>query len=133
MREGIRRSTATIFVNASTIITDAATPKKRRGFGLLLAIFFALLALDAEAGVRQRVETLEPDLAAALVTPSERLGRAVEAAQRFVDVPEEASLLAREEKRLLALHGVGALVGHVERVRRQVAVWARSSFTPAHL
>ena len=50
------------------------------------------------------------------------LGSAVEPAQRLVDVPEEAALLAREEERLLALHGVGALVGHVERIGREIAV-----------
>src|ERR1035437_5923872 len=123
-RDGTRRSTATIFVTASASTTDATTPKKRRGFGLLLSIFLALLALDAVAGVRQRVEAFEPDLASALVAAAVRLRRAVQASQRFVDVPEKAALLAREEERLLALARVGALVGHVERVRGQVAVGA---------
>ena len=49
-------------------------------------------------------------------------GDAVEPAERLVDVPEEPTFLAREQERLLPLHRVGALVGHVERVRAQVAV-----------
>ena len=46
----------------------------------------------------------------------------VQPAQRLVDVPEEAPLLAGEEERLLALHGVGALIGHVEGIGRKIAV-----------
>ena len=79
-----------------------------------LSIFLALLALDAISGVGQRVETLVADLATAIVALAELLGIPIEAAQRFVDVPEESSFLAREEKSFLALHGVGALVRHVE-------------------
>src|SRR5512138_1564200 len=89
---------------------------------LLLGIFLALLALDAIPRVRKRVESLEGDFVAAVMTLSERLGRPVEPAERLVDVPEEAPLLAREQERLLAFHGVGALIRHVERVGAQVAV-----------
>src|SRR5256886_1071399 len=42
--------------------------------------------------------------------------------QRLVHVPEVAPFLRGEQERLLALHGVGALIGHVERVAREVAV-----------
>ncbi len=59
---------------------------------------------------------------AALVAVPELVGRAVEPAQRLVHVPEVAALLRGEEELLLPLHGVGALIGHVERVGRQVAV-----------
>src|SRR5688500_4891254 len=87
---------------------------------LLLSIFLALLARNAVASVRQRVEPLEGDLLAAAVAAAEGLGGAVQPAQRLVDVPEEAPLLAREEERLLALHRVRALVGHVEGVAAQL-------------
>src|SRR5258706_316262 len=50
------------------------------------------------------------------------LWRLVEAAQRLVDMPEVASFLGREQERFLPLHGVGALIGHVEGVTRQVPV-----------
>jgi hypothetical protein len=48
-------------------------------------------------------------------------------------VPEEPTLLAREEERLLALHGVGALVRHVEGVRGELAeaaVWVLPNVSP---
>jgi hypothetical protein len=72
--------------------------------------------------MRQRVEAVEVDVLAAAVALPERLGRAVQPPQRFVDVPEKAAFLRREEERLLALHRVRSLIGHVERVRAQVAV-----------
>src|SRR5690349_14739971 len=89
---------------------------------LLLCIFLALLAIDAVAGMRECIESLERDLVAALMTLSERVRGAIQATQRFVDVPEEPSLLAREEERLLTLHGVRALIRHMERVAAQIAV-----------
>ena len=72
--------------------------------------------------MRQRVEAVEGDVLAAAVALAVRLRRPVDPAQRLVDVPEEPPFLAGEEERLLALHGVGALVGHVERVAAQVTV-----------
>src|SRR5205823_9882874 len=48
--------------------------------------------------------------------------RLVQAAQRLVHVPQIAAFLGRKQERLLSLHGVGALVGHVKRIARQVAV-----------
>src|SRR5688572_32894801 len=98
------------------------TPQKRKALGLLLSIFLTLLAGDAQARVRQRVEPVVIDVLTAAVALAERLRRAVQPAQRLVDVPEEPPFLAREQERLLALHGVGPLIGHVEGVRAQVAV-----------
>ena len=72
--------------------------------------------------VRQRVEPLERRSPCRSCGTPELLGRAVQPAQRLVDVPEEPAFLRREEERLLPLHRVGALVGHVERVGGQVAV-----------
>src|SRR5215213_9891736 len=109
------------FVTTSIAVTMASTGQNSTAL-LRLCIFLALLALDAEAGVRQRVEALEGDVLPAIVTLAEGLGRAVQATQRLIDVPEEPALLAREEKRLLALHRVRALIGHVEGVAAQVAV-----------
>src|SRR4051812_9207438 len=91
---------------------------------LLLCIFFTLLAIDAIASVGECVQTFERDRVAALVAVAESVGRAIEATQCFVDVPEEPSLLAGEEECLLALHGVRPLVRHVERVAAQVTVRA---------
>src|SRR6476619_3478032 len=89
---------------------------------LRLGIFLALLALDAVARVRQRIQPLERDVVAAIVALAERLRRPVQPAQRLVDVPEEAPFLAREEERLLPLHRVRALVRHVEGIAAQIAV-----------
>ena len=81
---------------------------------LLLCIFLALLAIDAVAGMRECIESLERDLIAALMTLSELIRRAIQTAQRLVDVPKEAAFLAREQECLLSLHGVRALISHVE-------------------
>src|SRR5262249_24918342 len=62
------------------------------------------------------------NLVAALMALPEVVRITVEAAERLVDVPEETPFLTGEEERLLALHRVGSLVGHVERVAAQVAV-----------
>src|SRR4051812_17330058 len=94
------------FVTRSSATTTTRVPQKRGGLALALSIFFALLALDAVSSVRQRVETLERDLLSTVVALAELLGISVEAAQRFIDMPEEPSLLAREQERLLALHRV---------------------------
>src|SRR5687767_9234689 len=108
-------------MSAMTITTTTGQNTTALGV-LLLCIFLALFALDAVPRVRERVEPLEGDVLAAVVTLAERLRRPVEPAQRFVDVPEESAFLAGEQERLLALHGVRALVGHVERVRAQVTI-----------
>ncbi|OLC08697.1 MAG: hypothetical protein AUH41_07565 [Gemmatimonadetes bacterium 13_1_40CM_66_11] len=72
--------------------------------------------------MRESIETVEPDGIAALLAAPEALRGAVEPAQRLVHVPEVPSLLRREQKRFLALHRVGALIGHVEGVAREIAI-----------
>src|SRR6266566_3838348 len=101
-------------VSRSIATTTIIVPQKRGGLGLALSIFFALFALDAIPGVRQCVEALEADFTSAIVALPELLRIAIKPAQRFVDVPEKAALLAGEQKRLFSLHGVGALICHVE-------------------
>src|SRR5690242_17893048 len=98
-------------------------PQKSRRLAAL-SILFLRLAVDAQPRMRQRVEPVEPDLFAALLALAEFFGILVQTAQRLVHVPEVAPFLRREQERLLALHGVGALVGHVEGVARQIAVGA---------
>src|SRR2546425_363510 len=124
-RTGTRESVAT----ASSLVTKSSTTTPeatvQNNFRLpALSIFLLGLALDAETGVGQRVQPLEPDVVAALVALAEFLRRFVQPSQSFVHVPEVSALLGREEKLLLPLHGVGALVRHVEGVGRQVAVGA---------
>src|SRR3989442_13283566 len=92
----------------------AVTQNSRRSAAF--AIFFLGLALDAQPRVGQRIEPLEPDLLAALLAFPELLGSLVQPPQRLVYVPQVAALLGGEQERLLALHGVGPLVRHVERV-----------------
>ena len=69
----------------------------------------------------ERIETFECNVRAAIMALAESLRSAVKP-QGLVDVPEEAALLAGEEKRFFALHRVGALIGHVEGVCAQIAV-----------
>src|SRR5689334_23975657 len=102
------------FVTRSITTTATSVPQKRRVLCLPFSIFFALLALNAISGVWQCIETLEADLATAIVTLAELLGIPIKPAQRFIDVPQEPSLLACKQERLFALHRVGALIGHVE-------------------
>src|SRR5687767_6885266 len=89
------------------------------------AALLPLLAREAESRVRERVEPVEPDLDLAAVAVAEAVRRAIESAQRLVDVPEETPLLPRAEERLLALHGVRAVVGHVEREAADAAIRLR--------
>src|ERR1051325_3783043 len=115
-----RRAAATAFVQKSTAVTNTSTGQKSPA--LLLCIFLTLFAIDAIAGVGQRIEPLERDLVAALVALAEALRAAIQPAQRFVDVPQEAAFLAREEERLLAFHRVRSLIRHVKRIAAQIAV-----------
>src|SRR5256712_5366273 len=87
-----------------------------------LPICLLRLALDAQPRVRERVQPVEADVLAALLALAEFLGGLVQAAQRLVHVPEVAPFLRGEQKRFLALHRIGALVGHVERIAREVPV-----------
>src|SRR3954467_13599561 len=86
---GASCAAAISLVTRSTATTVISVPQNRGGLGLALSIFFALLALDAVSGVRERVETLEADLPAAVMTLAELLRIAIEAPQCLVDVPEE--------------------------------------------
>src|SRR5207237_1203769 len=104
-----------------TLPTAAAVPQNTRR-STTLAIFLLGLALDAEPRMGQRVEPLEQDVLPALLALTELLRRLIQPPQGLVDVPEIAALLRGEQERFLALHGVGALVRHVERVAREVAV-----------
>src|SRR5829696_4482602 len=114
---------AIIFVTTSATTMNATTGQNTTALGpLLLGIFLALLALDAVPRMRERIEPLERNLLTTVVAFPERLGCPVQSSERCVDVPEEAAFLAREQERLLALHGVRALVGHVERVGAQVTI-----------
>src|SRR5512143_3648085 len=121
LRDRGSSASARNLVTRSRAITAATTPANRRR-SAVLAILLFFLAVDAQPRVRQRVQPLDRDVLAAILALAVLLGRGVEATERLVEVPEEAPLLRRHEERLLALHGVGALVGHVEGVRRQVAV-----------
>src|SRR5687768_12345994 len=104
--------TAMCLVTTSRITTTPIRIQKVGALALLLSIFFALLARNTEPSVRQRIQPLEGDVLAAVVALAEGLRRAVQAPQRLVDVPEKSPFLAREEKRLLPLHGIGSLVSH---------------------
>src|SRR5687768_2107167 len=106
----------------SATTTVSRTDQNSGVLALPLCIFFTQLAVDAVPRVRKRIETLVGDVEPAVVALAERFGRAVETAQRLVEVPQETTLLAREQERLLAFHRVRALVGHVERVRAQVPI-----------
>src|SRR6266550_1057860 len=108
--------------SATTITTT--TDQKSGGLDLPLCIFLTLLAIDAVSRVWQRVQPLVRNILSAIVTHAECLGRAIKPSQSFVQMPEESSLLACKEKCFFSLHRVGALIGHMERVRAQVAVGA---------
>src|SRR5687767_7101591 len=120
-RRRARNDSAISLVTKSATTTAIAVPQNRRR-SAAFTIFLPGLALDAETGVGQRIETVEADRLATLLAAAEPLGRAVQPARRFVHVPQVAAFLRREQERLLALHRVGALVGHVERIAREVAV-----------
>src|ERR1700747_3106980 len=120
-RVGASHASASSFVARSATTIAAAVPQNTRR-SATLAIFLLGLALDAEPRVRERVEPLEHDVLPALLALAEFLGRLIQPPQGLIDVPQIAALLRREQERLLALHGVGALVGHVERVAREIAV-----------
>src|SRR6266853_15090 len=115
-----RDSARSLVTRSATTTAPAVVQNSRRSAAL--AIFFFRFALDAQPGVRQRVESLEADLVAALLALAEFLRRLKQPPQRLVHVPEVAPLLRGEQERLLALHGVGALIGHMKRVAREVPI-----------
>src|SRR5215208_3802344 len=110
---GVRSSVASaisLVIRSSTTVTRAATTNSRRGApassdcatdpcpasdegSTAFAIFLFLFARNAEARVRQRVEPLEVDLLSALMALSELVGRAIQTAEGFVDMPEVAPFL----------------------------------------
>ena len=63
---------------------------------------------------------------------AEALGVVVQPPERLLEPVEVATFLRREDGGLLALHGLGSLVGHVVGVRRQVGV-ARLAVGLGHL
>src|SRR5512146_1812392 len=92
-------------------------------FGLLpLSIFLTLLAGYAQPGMRQRVEPIEVDVPTTRLALPEYFRRLVQPPERLINVPEKSPFLAGEEKCLLTLHGICALIRHVEGIRTQVAV-----------
>src|SRR5882672_12298024 len=119
-RRASKASASNFVMTSATTIAPAVPQNILRSAALSICLL--RLALDAQARVGQRVEPVEADLLAALLALAEALRRPVQAAQRLVHVPEVAALLRGEQERFLALHRVGALVGHMERVARQVAV-----------
>src|SRR5690242_4000455 len=120
-RIGESSDSASNLVTTSVTTIATARPQNKRRLAPF-AIFFLGLAPDAEPCVRERVESLEPDLLATLLAFPEFVGRLVEAPQGLVHVPQVAALLRREQERLLALHGIGPLVRHVEGIAREVSV-----------
>src|SRR5690606_11206948 len=98
-RDGMSACTATHLVTTSSAITLSSTLQKGAALRLLLlAIFLALLAVDAEARMRQRGEPVEWNVLPARVALAEGLGALVEPPQCLIDMPEESSLLAGEEE-----------------------------------
>src|SRR5216683_777619 len=87
-----RDSARSLVTRSATTTAPAVVQNSRRSAAF--SIFFLRFALDAQAGVPQRL----------------------------VHVPEVAPLLRGEQERLLALHGVGTLIGHMERVAREVPI-----------
>src|SRR5260370_9668444 len=120
-RVGVSADSASSLVAMSATTTAAAVAQNSRR-SAPLAIFLLGLALDAQSGVGQGVQALEQDVLAALFTLAELVRRLIQASQRLVHVPQVATLLRGEQERLLALHGVGALVRHVERIAREIPV-----------
>src|SRR5438034_8574635 len=127
-----RNDSAISLVTKSETTTAVAVPQNSRR-SAAFTIFLFGLALDAQAGMRERIETVEPDGLAALLATAEALGRAVQPPQRLVHVPEVAAFLRREQELLFALHRVGALIGHVEGVAREIAVRRLEKIGRAHV
>src|SRR6266478_1068657 len=115
-----RDSARSLVTRSATTTAPAVVQNSRRSAAF--PIFFLRFALDAQSGVRQRVQSLEADLVAALLALAEFLRPLKQPPQRLVHVPEVAPLLRGEQERLLALHGVGALIGHMKRVAREVPI-----------
>src|SRR6185503_15454924 len=96
-RRRARNDSAISLVTKSETTTAVAVPQNNRR-SAAFTIFLFRLALDAQAGVRERIETDEPDRFTALLAAPEALRRAVQPAQRLVHVPQVPPLLRREQK-----------------------------------
>ena len=120
-------SAISLVIRSSTTMTSAAAQNTRRsapGAGTqrrLPSSSFSLQVMQSRAcgSASSRSKLIS---CAALMAVPELVRGAVQPPQRLVHVPEVAAFLRGEEKLLLPLHGVGALIGHVERVGREVAV-----------
>src|SRR5579862_9556236 len=113
---GTSWATAIALVTTSRTTTVTRVPQKTFGFELFLSIFLTLFARDAESSVRQCIEPLEGDLFPALMAFAERLRTTIEPSQGLINMPQEASFLAGEQKGFLPFHGVRTLVRHVKRI-----------------
>src|SRR2546422_6425511 len=102
-RRRARNDSAISLVTKSETTTAVAVPQNSRR-SAAFTIFLFGLALDAQAGMRERIETVEPDRFPTLLATAEALGRAVQAPQRLVHMPEVAAFLRREQELLFALH-----------------------------
>src|SRR5687767_1405801 len=111
-------------VRKSVRTTVTRTDQNSGVLALPLCIFLTLLAVNAVTRVGKRVQTIVGNILAAVVTLSERFGRAIKPSQCFVEMPQKPAFLAGEKKSFLALHRIGSLIRHVERVRAEVAVCA---------
>src|SRR5204862_281113 len=85
-RVGASHASASSLVARSATTTTAAVPQNTRR-SATLAIFLLGLALDAEPGVRQRVEPLEHDVLAALLALDELLGRLIQPRRASMSSP----------------------------------------------
>src|SRR5712692_2747460 len=106
-RDRIPSARSLVTISRDTMPITA--PQNRRRLPAL-SILFLGFAVDAESCVGQRVQPVESDLLTALLALAEFFRILVEPAQRLIHVPQVAAFLRREQERLLALHGIGALV-----------------------
>src|SRR5688500_4819213 len=86
------------------------------------AVLPHLLAGDAGDRVRDGIEPLITDPVPAFGASPVAVRRPVQTTEPLIDVPEQASLAAGEQKALLALERVAAFIRHVETPRPDFAV-----------
>src|SRR5882762_7517016 len=86
-----RDSARSLVTRSATTTAPAVVQNSRRSAAF--SIFFLRFALDAQPGVRQRVESLEADLFAALLALAEFLRRLKQPPQRLVRSEEHTSEL----------------------------------------
>src|SRR5258707_3095512 len=93
-RRRARNDSAISLVTKSETTTAVAVPQNSRR-SAAFTIFLFRLALDAQAGMRGRIETVETHWLAAFLPTGQTLRRAVQPAQRPGQVAEAAGLLRR--------------------------------------